>query len=688
MESQGSTSRSDVSVRSKRQRTKSASQRRKKAADEKRSSDITTDSTSMPTTHAPPCAPPKYPATSTPSVTGSSQRDQSKNDGAQEETPGSTACGRRQPARSFSHRATGAQGEVKGRPATKTLPASVPKVVPTSETTPAAPVPEAAPSAATAAAAPDTISGTRNASMTSTHSGPGTSRASRPSAASLALPKRRQARGAAVHSSVLAFLAYGACAVLVVGTFVVVLILYKHSARENFDITTPKVEQYCHTKDCEQHAQLILSKVDMNVDPCEDFNAFACLHWEPQGDSYANYGAALDSEAFHDWFTNFKRSLGEGSAHLQAGARALAMFGACLWHRTTAEEAERGKRLLREVMSKMRIPWPDEPSGNVDPLGVLIDLSYRQVLRVGLAGTKGMRNTWQLGLWFELGTLQLQPRPDPSPHPDSPRAGAASGGPTKSSGNGSGHRPLLMSPGRFVGFWSVHNSEIAHRRNYIKYWTMFYEAFGAGQPKKSDAYIRQLAAVERDVLEEFLVVVNNENKEPARFQLSDIDSHTPNLPASRWIEQLGVVTLPVVARNESGYEPNDTLTVTDTTLLRAVNRLFGTHNSTMLLRHLSWFFIQVFGALADRDLLVAKYGDKRNELVRRHMFCATEVEDAYGPLVPALYVFPRFTARIRFAIDDTFATITKARRVLANNLFERNVVYHSERPRGVCACGA
>ncbi|KAH8021478.1 hypothetical protein HPB51_015874 [Rhipicephalus microplus] len=131
----------------------------------------------------------------------------------------------------------------------------------------------------------------------------------------------------------------------------------------------------------------------MNVDPCEDLNAFACSHWEPEGVSYANYGAALDSEALHDWFTYFKRSLGEGSALLQAGTTALAMYGACLWHRTTAEEAERSKRLLRELMSKMRISWPDDPSTNVDPLGVLIDLSYKYVYAVYLTGTKQIRNT-------------------------------------------------------------------------------------------------------------------------------------------------------------------------------------------------------------------------------------------------------------------------------------------------------
>ncbi|XP_037520969.1 uncharacterized protein LOC119397616 [Rhipicephalus sanguineus] len=354
------------------------------------------------------CAPPKSPATSAPKVTSSGQRDQAKNDGTQEETPRSQLAGVANPQDS-DHSATvpeatkaKSEGDVTAlfvsnpkvkkvepgtsdqerRATTKTSPASDDKAETSSETTPAAPAPEVAPSAATAVAAPDTISGARNPSTTSAHSGPGASRASRPSAASLALSKKRRASGAAVHSGVLTFLAYGTCAVLVVGTFVVFLILFKHSALENFDSSTPRVEQYCHTKDCEQHAQLILSKVNMSVDPCEDLNAFACSDWEPQGDSYANYGAALDSEAFHDWFTNFKHSLGEGSAHLHAGARALAMFGACLWHRTTTEEAERGKRLLREVMSKMRIPWPDEPSANVDPLGVLIDLSYRQLLKL------------------------------------------------------------------------------------------------------------------------------------------------------------------------------------------------------------------------------------------------------------------------------------------------------------------
>ncbi|KAH6927797.1 hypothetical protein HPB50_008631 [Hyalomma asiaticum] len=581
----------------------------------------------------PPCVPPKSPDRLTPKVTSSGQRDQTRSDGTQEDILRAQPAAVANPRESHHSAMQPPSTTPNFEAVAKTQLASVDKGAPTTETPPVAPVLEAVPSATTVAAAPGATFRPQNASTTSTHSGPGTSRASRHSATSTAVYKKRRASSASSKRSVLMLLAHGAWVVLVIGTLIVVLfILLTHSAQEPVEGNAPKVEQYCHTKDCEQHAQLILSKVNMNVDPCEDLNAFACSHWEPQGESYDNYGGALDSEAFHSWFANFRRSLGEGSAHLQAGARALTMFGSCLWHRTNANESEHGKRVLREFMTKLRIPWPDEPSADVDP----------------------------------LGPLPLQQRSEPPPRHDLPKpAGATSEGPAESRGNGGSHRPLLMSLGGFVGYWSVHNSEIVHKRNYIMYWDMFYKAFGANRPLKSEAYVQQVVAVERDVLEEFVGVVNNEKKEPARFQLSDFGNHTPNLPASRWIEQLDAFTPRIMASgddsagNHRGFAPSDTLTVTDTAILRAVNRLFGTHNSTMLLRHISWFFIQasgtVFGALADRDLLVAKYGDKMKASVRRHVFCATEVEDAYGPLVSALYVFPRFTARIRFAIDDTFA---------------------------------
>ncbi|KAL3204555.1 hypothetical protein MRX96_011557 [Rhipicephalus microplus] len=215
-----------------------------------------------------------------------------------------------------------------------------------------------APCAATAAAAPDATSGTCNASTTSTHSGQGTSRASRPSAASVALSKKLQVSGAAVHSSVLEFLFCDAFAVLVVGTFIMFIILYKYSTLEGFDGTMLEVEQYC---------------------PHE---------------ATPNYGAALDSEALHDWFTYFKRSLGEGSAHLQAGTRARSPCTVLVCGiAPPPRKPERRKRLLRELMSKMRIPWPDDPSANVGSDWVCSSICPTGTYAVCLTETKGIGNT-------------------------------------------------------------------------------------------------------------------------------------------------------------------------------------------------------------------------------------------------------------------------------------------------------
>ncbi|KAK8759722.1 hypothetical protein V5799_002650 [Amblyomma americanum] len=338
--------------------------------------------------------------------------------------------------------------------------------------------------------------------------------------------------------------------------------------------------------------------VNPKADPCEDLNAFACSRWRPVGGSYDNYGAALDSLAFHDWFDGFYSSLVEGSDHLFAGAKPLAMFEACVQNSTGG--SEEGKRMLRGFMSKLRIPWPDEPSADVDPLGVLIDL-------------------WHLGLWFDLEPLRL---PTKSPAFDE---GTTSDGHT---GSNSSRRHLFMKMGQFVGFWSVHHSEILHEHSYIDYWDTFYAAFGAGLPKRSDAYVKHVSTVEAAVFEELLGVVNNENKEPAQFELGDIGVRTPRLPASRWIEQLSANTAPVKE---------------------------ATNGS-------------VFAALADRDLLAAKYADKAKAAERRHVFCATEVEDAYGPLVPALYVFPRFTSRIRRLVDDVFSNVCEAARDKVSSL--------------------
>ncbi|XP_077541071.1 uncharacterized protein LOC144153295 [Haemaphysalis longicornis] len=221
-----------------------------------------------------------------------------------------------------------------------------------------------------------------------------------------------------------------------------------------------------------------------------------------------------------------------------------------------------------------------------------------------------------------------------------------------------GPHTLIMSPGAFVAFWSVHSQEILRENDYVAYWNNFYEEFADGRRELAEADIEGVAKVEKGVFDEWTRVINNENKKPALFLFGDIEKYTPSLPKERWMKALDQA---VIDAAPYGDDSGDRLVVTDVALLKAVDSLFTTYSNVELLRHLSWFFIQVFAPLADRSLLRLKFGSEKGAEMHKHEFCATEVEDSYGPLVPVVYVYPRFTVGMRRAIDEHFVDIMQAR---------------------------
>ncbi|KAH9381884.1 hypothetical protein HPB48_015396 [Haemaphysalis longicornis] len=160
-------------------------------------------------------------------------------------------------------------------------------------------------------------------------------------------------------------------------------------------------------QECLRHAQLISTSLNDSVDPCEDFNAFVCSRLKPpcQCCEDSSYGSALATRALHGWFSDFREFLDAGKDHLRAGAKALAMFDACMAP-TDKEDAEAGKLMLRDVMTKLRIPWPDEPEPGVDPLGVLVMLTYR----------RDVSNSSVVNLAFADGNSVFSTIPSPDLH--------------------------------------------------------------------------------------------------------------------------------------------------------------------------------------------------------------------------------------------------------------------------------
>ncbi|KAH9371526.1 hypothetical protein HPB48_009191 [Haemaphysalis longicornis] len=122
-----------------------------------------------------------------------------------------------------------------------------------------------------------------------------------------------------------------------------------------------------------------------------------------------------------------------------------------------------------------------------------------------------------------------------------------------------------------------------------------------------------------------------------------------------WVEVFNDVIRPNVA-----YTPMDTVVLTDAALLQALDNLFSRYTKQDLLRQISLFFLQVFAGLADRDLLLVRFGTEGRAWLYRHIFCATEVEAAFKVVVLSLHVVHGSTPEDRQAVVDQLANVKKA----------------------------
>ncbi|KAL1433206.1 hypothetical protein MTO96_012791 [Rhipicephalus appendiculatus] len=91
-----------------------------------------------------------------------------------------------------------------------------------------------------------------------------------------------------------------------------------------------------------------------------------------------------------------------------------------------------------------------------------------------------------------------------------------------------------------------------------------------------------------------------------------MDQHTPAIPSQEWKEQL---TATVAVDTQSGNQYTfESVAVSDKALL------------------------EMFGPLGSSDMFLAVYKVKEIASLQKGMFCSTEVEEMYGPLVSTLYV--------------------------------------------------
>nr|XP_054919020.1 endothelin-converting enzyme 2-like [Dermacentor andersoni] len=373
-------------------------------------------------------------------------------------------------------------------------------------------------------------------------------------------------------------------------------------------------EALCRTVGCRYYAEILAGAVNATISPCDDFEGYACSSWAPFAHPYS-YGMASMSSAMGAWYEGFRNIFLDGSRQQRFGRKVDAAFASCML--TSPEDSTRGISELKAFMGQLRIPWPDAPLAGVDPLGVILDLSLN----------------WRLDIWLSATLRRC------------PHGCAASGG-----------RHILLDATSFFTVRVNLQRDLSALKSYMTYWNRFSNAFFApGYPDRSEEHINRIAMVERSVFDRFLLVGKKIAVQPVQFELGSIHHVTPNIPESRWIDQLSSNV-----KSLGDFHRNDSVTVWDRDLLYAVNEMFVNYTREELLEHISWTFVQNFGPLADRELLVKQYGDRRTAAAHRHIFCATQIEIAYQWLFTSTYAKDHFTTQTRNGIDTLLASVTQA----------------------------
>ncbi|XP_050043600.2 neprilysin-1-like [Dermacentor andersoni] len=369
----------------------------------------------------------------------------------------------------------------------------------------------------------------------------------------------------------------------------------------------------CTSDACTAHALWLRGVVNRSVDPCEDFAAFTCTS---PGKSFEFFASATAEDLLNAWFAQVGPLLEGVAGRLSAASKALAAFGTCMDQDLKDTAAAMG--VLRDFMRERHIPWPEAPEGNVSPLGVLLDLAFN----------------WRLPFWIHV-RLQRNVLGD--------------------------RTATLLSGGNFAHFWTYYHrvavAEGAYENYYDSYVRLFAPA-GFQSPRSDEA--NEMAAMMTDVLEKLLAVKERKRPTPAHFRLRDIASYTPNITVATW-----KVALEENVNIPPEFTGADLFGVSDDAVLTAVNDIFVKYSNVEILRHLGWFFVQVFAPVGNISALGA--GFEIGARSRRSVFCGTEVETLYGALISSLYVDALLPHEAR---SDVGAVLENVRRTAVKKLGE------------------
>ncbi|XP_064479309.1 uncharacterized protein LOC135392532 [Ornithodoros turicata] len=125
-------------------------------------------------------------------------------------------------------------------------------------------------------------------------------------------------------------------------------------------------DNICDTRDCLTHAFHLNTSVNPKVNPCVDFYEYTCSFW------YRDYSYhevdRLDELLASNLLSTFNNNNNKANTTSVAVLNSFRMYNSCI-HRVNDIVS------FKAFMKERRIPWPEEPAEDVDPLDVHLDLT-------------------------------------------------------------------------------------------------------------------------------------------------------------------------------------------------------------------------------------------------------------------------------------------------------------------------
>ncbi|XP_072143056.1 uncharacterized protein [Dermacentor andersoni] len=337
----------------------------------------------------------------------------------------------------------------------------------------------------------------------------------------------------------------------------------------------------CVSHACAELAAAFDGVLNYSVDPCDDLDAFVCSKGLRHG-----YGArgggrgalSVVEQVIRDYELQMVKLFVDGDTAFAASGMVAEFLQECSNGRY---EKPPSVESFREFFEYVSVPWPFDPPGGggsnngsaeeVHPLEAVLDLSLK----------------WGVDTWFRayvhvVGRARLSSN---FSHLPALFIEAIAGGDELASG-ASAPRVLSTQTGARASSWLNFVRTLDSSDSRGKYYRLFYSHYNATTPEP-ESIARELA-VEKDVLVA-LDAARSPGTAPRAVvaSIATIADAVANTTLENWLN-------PVVdAPGGRSADSSTMAAVQDVRVLRAIQHLTSTYTAAVLMKHLSWWLVQI-----------------------------------------------------------------------------------------------